>query len=206
MPIVSRKNPSRTAIRYLVAALSCLALVISCGGPGGFPIMTLHPLVLVDETFTPEERAGINDALSAWEHDESNVHFRVLNIPHLSVPEDPNTIQLIRINSTDDRDCPFGPITGAAAQTHYRTTHSLICIDAFAMNNPRTPNDVRTNWRVVTMHEVGHAFFLRHTAPVAIMNPTNWYDVNTTLELTDIDRTEFNLHWGPGEFGPKPVL
>ncbi len=158
--------------RLILLALVLALSFLGCSSTS----TTLHPSVVIDDSFTPEELAGILDGLAAWEAAVPQIRFTAGTLPHGAIygaavsERFADAIYIQRNEGIHDRSCPGWTDIGddAVARTFRKhdSDQAIICIDATFLNAHEG------RWKAIAMHEVGHALRLDHMAPPSVMVPT----------------------------------
>lgn len=115
-------------------------------------VHTMHPSVVIDDTFSELERDQIVLGLAAWEIAVPEIRFQY--------GWGSETIHIVRRNF---KECP-GPnnpeVIPAAAAQWWDGFVSTICVD-MAYSDSRLQSMIQ--------HEVGHSFGMTHTTDVSVM-------------------------------------
>ncbi len=136
--------------------------------PRGPEVLTRHPQVAIDATFTNEEAAGILEGLASWNAAVPEIVFIVSVQAHADVLKvgQTDTIYIIR-NEGSHGPCPIPPKSEIGIENvglEYSDAHrAAICLDATYVN----ANGAL--WKEITLHEVGHALGLDHMPAPSVM-------------------------------------
>lgn len=181
----------------IIGALVLFALVLGGCYASSLPKLSLHPAVILDDTFSDAEQLWIAAGLALWETAGVGVAFAVSTMPRDALlmaaqsTDRYNTIYVVRNEGNDDPSCPLSTI----GESHLATTRRIVPADGIEILCLDAPLCTRLDaWDVTVAHEIGHCLGLEHETSGArsIMAPTL---EAASRRVEDVDRAQLLRVW-----------
>jgi hypothetical protein len=148
--------------------------------PGYAPRTTTSRLIHLDDRLQAHERKGVVDAIDEWRTSvpevflvyKTNDHKWIMNGAKNPAGEQ---IYILRVENRFDPGCPIDATNTLAARDpqvaglaqrfsgdFLMNSSARICLNAEVIHWIFSPFDESLKWKLVTMHEIGHALGMGH--------------------------------------------